>query len=362
MVWENTPCLTLHDRSDGAFHLPYAIPFEDLEITPDEVADSRRHQFFAYCRPHHPQDFLPTWITQADVDDAVAVGLLMSGTVESDDILENSTRWQDCWFRINADADRRPISFAMANEGVDWDVTSVPSGAYTLYGYNYEPVFNVWYLRPGVLKLHDGDPHAVGPAGAITTGELTPYRDDEVMIEGCAHALPGSTFTSYWALVPLPDVEPDWVVDQADQELPGEDFAFAFTPPEPTWGQSTMLRVDLEDPEGRTYTIYQADNMLVINSDNPDSCDHGGSFIGSPCGESSGSGESTAGTSDATTASGTTTAAETSTADSAQDGPGGSGDDGSTSSCSCSEDRPGNATPWLLVVLAPLSRRRRRAG
>ena len=208
VTWEGTPCLTLHDRSeDPIFHLEYGIPFEDLDVTPDEVPGSRRHQFFAYCRPHHPQDFLPTWITQADVDAAVAAELVGEGVVETSDILEFSEHWADCWFRINGDDERRPISNAMAEAGVEWDTSAVPAGVYTLNGYTYEPVFNIWTLRPGVMKIHDGDPHAIGPAAAISTGELTPYRDDEVMIEGCAHALPGSTFTAYWAVTPMPNVE-----------------------------------------------------------------------------------------------------------------------------------------------------------
>ena len=40
MVWEDPPCLTLHDRSDGAFHLPYAIPFEDLDRWMDRFFDA----------------------------------------------------------------------------------------------------------------------------------------------------------------------------------------------------------------------------------------------------------------------------------------------------------------------------------
>ncbi len=356
--WDGVPCMTLHDRSQGAsFHLDYDIPFEDLDVTPDEVADSRRHQFFAYCRPHHPQDFLPTWITQADVDAAVAKNLLSEGTVEPSDILEGNAAWADCWFRLNADDDRRPISFDMAAMGVDWDTSGVPAGAYTLYGYTYEPVFNIWTLRPGVMKLHDGDPDAIGPAGAITTGELTPYRNDMVVIEGCVDGLDGTTFTAYWALTAE---DPEWVAYVEDQPTDGDGWMFEFTPPEAIWGESAMIRVDFDDPMGRSYTTYQSTNMLVINADNPDSCDQGGSFIGSPCSGDSSGGESGSGDS-----------GESGSGDAGSSGEAGSGDasgpmqtggdDGSDpKGCSCTSE-PQRGAPLSLVVLLGLLARRRRA-
>ncbi len=362
VVWEDVACVELFDRTGGAvMHLPYTIPKEDLEIGPDEVADSRRHQFFAFCRPHHPQDFLPTWITEADVAAAEAVPeLLEPGTVEQDDILELSDRWADCWFRINGDDERRPISFEMADQGVDWDTSAVPAGVYTLYGYTWEPVFNIWSLRPGVLKVHDGDPHAVGPAAAITTGELTPYRDEEVMLEGCFHAPEGSTFTVYWSLTPPPDVEPEWN-EYLQDEVAGEAFAFGFTPPEPMWGESGMIRIDVTDPDDRTYTAYQADPMLVINESDPNACNESGGFIGSPgCGdESSGTGVDSTGAPTSTetsatsdTASGTDDTASTTAPMQTSDG-GGGGD-----TCTCTTDaRPGAIA--ALFVLLPLVRRRR---
>lgn len=368
VVWEDVACLNFHNRSEGTtLHLPYTIAKEDLEIGTDEVADSRRHQFFAFCRPHHPQDFLPTWITQSDVDAAVAVPeLLQPGTVQMDDILELNSQWDDCWYRINGDDERRPISFAMADAGIDWDTTDAPAGVYTLYGYTWEPVFNIWALRPGVLKLHDGDPDAIGPAAAITTGELTPYRDEEVMIEGCIDAIPDSTYTVYWALTPEPDVEPDWV-EYLQEDVPGPDFAFAFTPPEAMWGESGMIRLDVSDPEGRTYTTYQADPMLVINESDPDACNDGSGFIGSPgCSdESSGSGSSATGAetggSSGASATGTgETSAETSGAMTATTVGATADDGGGGETCACTTDSRPTALASVLLLL-PLARRRRRA-
>ena len=43
--------MTIVDRTvDAKLVLNYTIPYEDTEGTSDEVADSRRHQFLAFCR------------------------------------------------------------------------------------------------------------------------------------------------------------------------------------------------------------------------------------------------------------------------------------------------------------------------
>lgn len=356
----STPCMTLHDRSqDPTLHLAYNIPYPDVDVTPDEVADSRRHQFFAFCRQHSPQEFLPVWITDADVDAAVAKGLLEAGTVDAADILEHATPWQDCWYRINEDADRRPISCEMANAGVEWDTSAVPAGSYAIEGYTYEPVFNIWVLRPGVVKVHDGDPDAVGPAAAVTTGELTPYKDDVVMIDGCVDALEGTTYTVSYAVV-AETIE--WVEYAADQPVTGDTFEFEFAPPEELAGESGMIKVDFADPMGRTWTAFMRENIIVINSNNPNGCqDDGGSFIGGPCAEDSGgSDEATDGGEDPTTGGdvddGGTTGGDADTGDSSPlDG----GDGPEPESCACTSDDRSPA-PWMLALVGIAAIRRRR--
>jgi len=355
-----TPCMTLHDRSqDPTLHLPYNIPYPDLEVTPDEVADSRRHQFFAFCRQHSPQDFLPVWITDADVASAELAELLDPGTVEPADIMEHAVPWQDCWYRINADVDRRPISCEMAAAGVEWDTSAVPAGSYAIEGYTYEPVFNIWVLRPGVVKVHDGDPDAVGPAAAVMTGELTPYKDDVVMIDGCVDAVEGTTYSVSYAVVAE---EIQWVEYAADQPVAGETFEFEFAPPEALAGESGMIKVDFTDPMDRTWTAYMRENIIVINANNPNGCqDDGGSFIGGPCAEDSGGSDEAT---DGGTADPTTGAAEAGSSGEGDDesgdtSPQDGGDGPGPKSCACtSSERP---TAPLLVALfgAALIRRRR---
>jgi MYXO-CTERM domain-containing protein len=354
-----TPCMTLHDRSaDPVLHLPYGIPYEDLDVTPDEVEQSRTHQFFAFCRPHSPQDFLPSWITAADVDSAVTKGLIDAGTVEPSDIMESSTAWEDCWFRINEDVDRRPIQCSMAEAGIDWDTSAVPAGAYTLDGYTYEPVFNIWVLRPGVVKVHDGDPDAVGPAAAVMTGELTPYRNDTVTIDGCVDAIDGTTFTVSYAVV---QEEIEWVEYEAGLAVGGGTFAFEFQPPEELAGESGMIKVDFVDPMDRAYTAYMNENIIVINADNPMGCNsEGGSFIGGPCAEDSGGSEESAGSDDVGDTAGT--AGETGDEDATDDGDTLQMDDDGgdpPKGCGCTTDAARPSALLALFGLAAIRRRRR---
>ena len=284
VLWEDVPCLQRVDRSvDPVLHLPYGIPREDTGMTADEVADSRTHQFFAFCRRTHPQDRLPNWITPADVDAAVATGLLDSADeVASTNVLESSPSWDDCWHRITEDDARRPIVFEAAEAGVDWETSSVPAGAYTLYGFTHEPIFNLWIARPGVVLVHDGDVDTVSPAAAITNREEIVYVGSTVTLEGCVEALPGTTITASYASTQGandPSWQPTWVPFAEDHPVTGETFAIDLVAPSDLAGRSSMIRLDFQDPDGRSYTTYMQDGIIVLAGTDPDACDDGTGFI-----------------------------------------------------------------------------------
>jgi MYXO-CTERM domain-containing protein len=287
VLWEDVPCVQQVDRSvDPVLHLPYAIPREDTNVTADEVDDSRTHQFFAYCRRRYPQEHLPNWITWDDVEAAVATGLVASSDdIEPENVLANSENWQDCWFRITQDDERRPIVFEMADAGVDWDTSSLAAGAYTIYGFTHEPIFNLWIVRPGVVTVHDGDPTQLGPAGAITNAEEIVYQGSTVAIEGCAQAMPGTVVTAYYAGTQGasdPSWQPAWVPFAEAQPIEGDAFSVELIAPAEIAGQSSMIRIDLEDPMGRTYTTYMQDLVIVLAGTDPDTCDDGTGFISAP--------------------------------------------------------------------------------
>jgi hypothetical protein len=271
VLWEAPPCKQRVDRSvDAVLHLPYAIPHEDTNVLDHEVENSRTHQFFAVCRPKDPRLRLPPWITWADVDMARQANLILpDDTVDPEEVLESSA-WTGCWTRITEDADRRPITYAMADEGVDWDTAAVEPGAHTVYGYTYHPRFNLWSLRPGVVKVHDGDPDAAGPAAAITTQETVMTAGDAVTIEGCLDTPVGSTLSVDHADASTPG-DPSWTRFVKDQPVEGEEFSVELVAPETLAGTTSMIRVEVRDGVGRTYTAYM-EGFVIVLEHAPASC------------------------------------------------------------------------------------------
>jgi len=329
--WGAPPCMTLVDRSRApVLHLEYSIANEDTDLTSDEVADSRTHQFFATCRTSVPLDVLPSWITTTDVDAALTKALI-TNPVPPAQILEGNAEWAECWTRITADDERRPITFAMADAGVDWDTSALAPGAYTVHGYTYEPAVNLWVQRPGVVKVHDGDPDAAGPAAAITTGELTLYRDGVGQIEGCVDAPAGTTMIFEWAVANEPT--PQWVAFATQEPVDGDGFAVAFDPPEAIVGGTAAVRATFTSPDGRSYTTMMRDMIVVLDLDDP-AC-AGSGFIDDPCDESD------------------------STADAGTESSAGEQQMGE-SSCACANDPTRRGHPWLagLAMFATIRRRR----
>lgn len=360
VVWNGVECRGMHDRTSAAtWHVEYDIPYEDTEVTVDEVADSRRHQFFALCRDNSPQDFLPNWITWADVMAAGDAGLVDPATITDEQVLETNADWSSCFQRINADDARLPITTENAAAGVAWDTAAVDPGGYTLFGYTWEPPFNLWVQRPGFVKVYDGDPDAVAPAIAITTGEQVLYKNGSGIIEGCVDALQGSTLAAYWAIA---QDDPEWISFVEDEPVAGESFAIEFDAPEGLVGESGMLRVDITDPMGRTTTAYGIELVIVLPTDDPGSCGDGGGFVADPgCEDTGGSAESTGGgaTDDGGIVTGTSGDAG-STTDPMADGGDADGDGGGKGGCACSTaPAPVPLGGAALLVLGLFGLRRR---
>lgn len=339
------------DRSvDPTYALVYGIPFEDTDVTPEEVDNSRTQQFFALCRQSSPQDDLPSWITMADVEQTL---LSYEDFVvpPAEDIFELATEWEDCWHRVSQDADRRPITDAMASQPVTWDTSTVPAGVYILSGYTYEPTFNLWAPRVGgVVRVHDGgDPATGGPAAAITTREQSPCVGDTVPIEGCVDALPGTTMTASFAVDSGPEAgEPDWIPFAEDVLVEGGSFTLDWEAPQAAGGESVLLRIDFTDPNGATYTAYQYEPNIVLPEESAgcaaDSDGCMGGFVPDPaCG---------------TTTSGSTTDAEET--DSGTSTPGGTEVGGEDDGCGCRSQDDSPARWGVFSALMLLARRRRR--
>lgn len=312
------PCMTVVDRSvDSVMHLDYTIPYEDVEVTEDEVHNSRTHQFFALCRDYDVNQLPPTWVTWTDVSEAEAVGLLPPDLTD-EDVFETSVAWEGCWHRMNEDADRRPITFAAAAQGVDWDTTGIPAGPYVIRGYTYEPAFNIWWRRTGVVHVVDGpELDGVTPAVAIDPIVDSLTLEDSVEVAGCVRAPEGSMLDAYWARADEDTL--NWEPFAMDVPVAGATYSFNYMPTEAALNHSIIFRVDVRDPEGRRFEGHVSSTSFVIQGSSCDSdsgdagivvppgCETTGTATGDPAttGEptTSGSGESsgTVGTSGQTT-------------------------------------------------------------
>lgn len=282
-------CLEFVDRSvNPLYTFAYGIPFEDLDVTVDEVSNSRTHQFFAFCRQHSTEEFLPRWITSIDVDDAAVLGLVDPATVDAEDLFETSAAWAGCWFRITGDDERRSISLTEADEPVVWDTTEVPAGTYTLEGYTYEPTFNLWRPRSGnIVRVYDGgDPQRLGPAAALER----PSTDQScagqtVEVRACVDAVPGTTVTAEYAVTGAegserPDFELTWQSFAVDEPVNGSTLSIPWMVPDTLGGETITLRMSFEDPNGLTYVAYGPSLWVILQRStpgcvDPSACDAG---------------------------------------------------------------------------------------
>jgi|GEM_PF-690742 len=379
--WNPPPtCLEFVDRSaDPVYRFQYAIADEDPspgeELLPDEVADSRRHQFFAMSRQGNPQTGFPyNWISPADVQAAVDKDLISDTTVAADETLDTSPLWTDRFVRITPDDERLPISNESVAAGVDWDTSDVPAGAYMIWGYTWEPAFNIWSQRIGnVVVVHDGDPDAVGPAAALVIEDiedLVVYSDQAAILQGCVHALPGTTVTGYFSETPgngaPDDWQPTWVPFAEDVAVDGDTFELEFVTGDGHATPSLLVQLVFTDPQGRSYEAHLPELISWLPGSEGGCDSDGGGFIGMPgCGGSGGE-ESSGGASETegsgTTSAGTSQENTSSASDSATSGPSAGGDGGgSGGTCAVGSGSPTAVGGLMLLGLLGLRRRRSRS-
>jgi hypothetical protein len=285
--WEDAPCIQRVDRSAGesVVQLHYSVPIEtpdeddfDDAVMPDEVADGRTHQFFAFCRdPYFP--YPNRFVYALDVEAAVANDLISSDATVP---LEADPSF--CWSPITTIEERRPINFAAADEPVTWDVSDLEPGTYMPWGYTWDPPFNLWSPHTGsVFKIHDGDPGAAGPSVVITTVEVIAHPEEPAVVEGCLDAPPDTTLS-----VELSEFNTDervWRSVDATFEHDGERFRVDLGQPVEE-GTSFAVRITATDPQGRSSYAYMHGALVQLAL--PD-CE-GQGFVGNPtCEEGTGS-------------------------------------------------------------------------
>ncbi len=258
--------MTVVDRSSSAtVHFDYDIPEEDTVRTADEVENSRTHQFFVLSK--QTTELPPVWISWNDITRAAMVDPEVRPTeIDEDDVLETSSMWHaDEWIRITSDEDRRPITFEQAAEGVDWDTTAVAQGTYVVWGYTYEPTRNLWSPRWGAVKVVDraSDPASSPPSVFLMHEEVVLEAGERHPLPGCVDTMPGSTITAWYGVVLGTNVA-QWI--PFAQRIPVDSGELSLVFEAPAFKDSVTnvrIRVDIEDPHGRTYTAYSPRVMPV---------------------------------------------------------------------------------------------------
>jgi hypothetical protein len=290
VVWAAADCATVVDRSKQSIvHFDYTIPNEDAPATSDEVSDSRHHQFFAFRRLDYlavaNDDGLPRWITQADIDRAAEVDSMVRDDImrgiDPAEILDGGTRFdRSDWVRITPDYPRVPITFDQAAMGVDWEVSAVEPGGWTIWGYTWEPTRNKWEVRAGFVKVIAGasEADAAGPAIALLEEDLPtvaagiPYK-----LPGCADVPSGSTVTLEWGKIES-GVEPEWCTalhhEPIETGMLDLDLVLPSAAAEPLEGADpdapvyVKLRATVTDRHGHEYVAYSWNSYLAVA--NPD--------------------------------------------------------------------------------------------
>lgn len=279
VVWSAAECGTVVDRSTTAVaHFEYTVPMEDVPEmrTADEVDDSRTHQFFAFRKldfaSANSPDKLPRWITQADIDraamvDPMVVSMVTAG-IPTEEILENDTRFvAGDWVRITADDARVPISNAQAALGVDWDVSAIEPGAWTVWGYTWDPILNLWSARPGFVKIiaSAAEADAAGPAIALLPEDAQLVGGEAHALAGCVDAPEGSTLTIEWGAV-VGSVEPEWHALVEDEPITTGALDLEITLPNEAADDMSLvkLRATVSDPAGKQYVAYSPGSYSVM--------------------------------------------------------------------------------------------------
>lgn len=263
VLWPQAPCIQdLQLASEASFEFAYAIPYEDTQVSDDELEDSRRHQFVAFCRQWPAGEPPPPYISVSDLQRAIDAQIELETELldEPEATLETSVEWAGCWTRVTADDARRPITEAAAAEPVVWTPEGVAPGTWMLAGYTWEPPFNMWSRAPGVVRVLDADMQ--GPAGPAAAVELTPEGlelDSSLTIPVCVAAELEAQLHFEWAVAK--DEPRVWtgLLEQVVGEA--EELEVEF-PSDPEYqGATLLLRARIEDAE----TNYISHGLVRLN-------------------------------------------------------------------------------------------------
>ena len=276
-VWTEPQCMNIVDRSvDPVVEIEYSVLEDEPPADENEPPDSGTFQFIAFCRDLDVISELPNWITWADVETAAEYNLVNPLGVDPElDVLDTHPGWAGCFARVTPDDARIPITAQNAEQPIVWDTSELEAGTYVFEGYTYEPWINAWTSHPGIFKIvDDPDPAASAPAAALQFKEQSTFIGGTVVLDGCVDAMPGSTMTLSWAGYPTTTLslnvptseELVWQAIEADMPVENGGFAYEWTIAEELQGLTVLIKLDVVDPMGRSWTAHGLADIGVAGS------------------------------------------------------------------------------------------------
>ena len=143
--------------------------------------------------------------------------------------------------------------------------SSVAPGTWVIAAYTWEPENNLWSPRFGAVRIEDpADPAATGPTVFLPRADgLIANRGESLLVSGCVDAPAGSTITASWGTIAGGIHEPAWVPFLEDEPVETGALELDFVAPAEA-GATIKLRVEISDPDGRSYVAYTPTTIAVV--------------------------------------------------------------------------------------------------
>jgi hypothetical protein len=285
-----TQCVTVVDRdAQKNFDIEYSLLTDDtmFGLADIPLPDAKTHQFFAVAGavasdavsyqvfPFRPADAepieLPLWITVDDVKRAAHASGTVEGAMFSQSDVPDGTTLADSsalaglWQRVTQDDARVPITLEQAKQGARWNVQDVTPGVYSIAAYIFSPPYNGWAVRPGVIKVVDGE-HDM-PAGTIDSIDEFVFSYQGRRVSACLDVPKGTRLDAYFNVEERP--EAGWMRWISGREVESGQLDLCFHDPKPELTGSVRMRFDLTGPDGTLTTLHSADTITALQGSGP---------------------------------------------------------------------------------------------
>ncbi|MBV1857061.1 MAG: hypothetical protein KUG77_01525 [Nannocystaceae bacterium] len=241
-VFDSRTCLLEVDVSKDPFlRFSYDLPYEDTDLTEDELPDSRTLRFALISQPVHPTQTLPNWLDRDDAERALDAGLIETAP-DAEDVASESSEWNGRITGLRSAP--RHLSCDEPRE-VEVDMSRTAPGVYELWAYTFEPPLNLWTHRPGLVVISDGLVTAPGAALRTVTPQLGDGPGLGVSMRGCG--VVGTTVRVSWIDAAAADfADPAAWTPLAETVLADASLQLDAAVPGEVRDRGVMFRLDVE--------------------------------------------------------------------------------------------------------------------